>query len=286
MAIVYPSLNSAAETASAAAQARLLQVNRWQLYLLTGTAFISGWNPADPTSQRVVALLVCLLMLAALCCSVALQQGAFDAIWFDCRAAAETVKSATWYYVMSPAGDANARKTYEDETAQIFVRLPGIETHLVACGGTSTAVTESMEATRALPIDQKVEAFRAERAVDQLDWYTRKSAWNGAQEMRWRVAILIVEFGAIAYAVIQLLTLWSLNLVGGIAALSAAGIAWLQTKRFGDLHKTYAVAARDLQAISDRFQAVASEEDVMRFVTSVESAVSREHSIWLKRRMA
>jgi hypothetical protein len=263
-------------------------LNRWQLILLTVTAFVSGWNPADTWWQRAVALAVFLLMLGALALTGWLQQGDYDSKWFDCRAAAETIKSASWYFVMATHADAVAKKTYEDEVAQIFQRLPDVQEHLLETetGSISTAVTPEMVNTRAMSVAERAAIYRAERAENQLHWYSKKSAWNGTRATYWRVGVLICEFGAAGYAVVQLLTLWPMNLVGGIAALSAAAIAWLQTKRFSDLKKTYAVAARDLQQILDKFQSVTTEDGLMDFVTSVESAVSREHSIWLKRRMS
>jgi hypothetical protein len=67
--------------------------------------------------------------------------------------------------------------------------------------------------------------------------------------------------------------------------MSAGAIAWMQTKRFSDLDVSYSIAANDLRRISAERKNAETEEDVQILVKEIETAVSREHSMWLTRRI-
>src|ERR1035438_9149980 len=104
--IEYPSLKEAADAASSSAQRTFLRLNIAQLAILIISALISGWTPGISSIQRSVALSVAILMFAALGITTMLRLTKFDDRWFRCRALAENVKSAVWYFVMSPANSA------------------------------------------------------------------------------------------------------------------------------------------------------------------------------------
>jgi hypothetical protein len=62
-------------------------------------------------------------------------------------------------------------------------------------------------------------------------------------------------------------------------------LVWSQTKRYSDLATTYAVAAEDLNQISAKYTNAEDAEALASFVSDVEEAVSREHGMWLARRV-
>src|SRR5689334_22308850 len=99
--IEYPSLMRAADSASGAAQRGFLRLNVAQLIILVVTALVTGWTPPSPDAQRWVAVAVALMMFVALGVATVLRLNKFDERWFRCRALAENVKSAVWYFVMS-----------------------------------------------------------------------------------------------------------------------------------------------------------------------------------------
>jgi hypothetical protein len=98
----YPALYRAADAASRRARIAHTRLVGAELMLLVGAAVIgagqslllgaaSGWQRALPA----------VLLVAALITKLANRLQRFDEHWFDGRAVAETVKSATWRYVMS-----------------------------------------------------------------------------------------------------------------------------------------------------------------------------------------
>jgi hypothetical protein len=284
--IVYPSLNEAADQASGKAQRNFLRLNIALLTILALTALVSGWTAACPEMQRGIAIGIALLMFAALAITTILRVGKFDDRWFRCRALSENIKSATWFFVMCPqALVASSEGVYLKEVDELQKRLVQIAKEVALCDEGGPLVTSWMKETQKLPIDQKLAVYRQNRVQDQLIWYFKKSKLNTNREKHWFLAIFIIEFVAVAYAALQAWQLWQVNVVGGIAAMSAGFIAWMQTKRFSDLGVSYSIAANDLRRIAAERENVVTEEDAQIFVKEIETAVSREHSMWLARRV-
>ena len=146
-------------------------------------------------------------------------------------------------------------------------------------------ITGWMRQTQALPLAEKLAIYKKYRVEDQMLWYFNKSRFNIRLEKKWFLAIFFVEFFAVALAVIQACQLMEINLVGGMAATSAGFIAWMQTKRFSDLGITYSIAANDIRHISEKHGNIDTEEKFSLFLNEIETAVSREHAIWLTRRI-
>jgi len=259
-------------------------LNALQLAVLTIIAFIAGWAPAAPASQRIVAIVVCALMVLALALTTALRIGHFDDRWFRCRAFAENIKSAAWFFMMAnPGPEAEAEFTKEVE--EIRERLHEVIKEVTSYESDGDIITEEMKTAQALPQPGKLAFFREQRLDDQRRWYRSKARYNARREQYWFAAIFTIEFLALAYAAMQAWKLWEFNAVGGIAATGAAFVAWLQTKRFSDLGTSYAIAAGDLDGIAAQTIPGDDEAKFNQFVEDVEKAVSREHSMWLARRV-
>jgi hypothetical protein len=284
-AIVYPSLKQAADAASALSQRRFLALIIAQLWILVLTAVTSGWTPADPAFQRGVAIVVAILMFIALGIATTLRLAKFDDRWFRCRALAENIKSGVWFFVMSPAiSVAEAEAAYLAEVDQVQKRLEQVAKEVALHDVGGPLITGWMRETQRLPLDEKVRLYREKRLEDQRGWYLNRSQYNTRREAWWFGGVFVIEFAAVAYAALQAWRLWQFNAVGAMAAMSVGLIAWMQTKRFSDLALSYGIAAGDLRRIAAEREHVATEEDLENLVKDVETAVSREHSLWLARR--
>jgi len=281
----YPALHTAADAASKRAQRTFLCLTVSQLIILTIIAFISGWSPPNPDSQRIVAIIVFTLMFIALGFTTALRIGHFDDKWFRARAFAENVKNAVWIFITSPMSEtAQREKEYLRQLDQLRERLPELAKQLSLQAG-GEGITHSMEEIQALALQEKLALYQQARLDDQLRWYYSKAAFNVRYENIWFVVLFIAEFMAVLYAAAQAWRLWELNAVGGISAACSGFIAWMQTKRYSDLGVSYRIAAEDLQRIKDKYKHVVSESEFADFIEEAEKAVSREHTLWLSRRI-
>jgi hypothetical protein len=282
----FPALEGAAEAASAESQRTFLRLNIAQLTLLSAVAFLSGLSFSRPACDRPLAWTVCGMMLVTLCVSTALRLGKFDDRWFRCRAFAENLKSIIWRFVMtSPIAADDAEAIYLSEVRELKKRLPDLEKEFIVHGGSGDLITAWMRTTQALPISSKTALYRKDRLEDQITWYSEKASQNARSETRWFWFVFVVEFVAILCAAYQAWQLKEMNLVGGVASIGTAVIAWSQIKRFSDLDTSYAIAAGDLRSIGTARQKVETQVQLDLFVHEVETAVSREHSMWLARRV-
>jgi hypothetical protein len=200
----YPSLKVAADAASQSAQRTFLRLNIAQLLVLVCIAAVSGWGPPSPDSQRVVAIIVAVLMFAALALATSLRLGKFDDRWFRCRALAENVKSACWFFVMSPANSlATSEATYLKEIEQLQNRLEQVSKEVSLYDSAGGLVTEPMKGAQKLSLEQKLVLYRENRLEDQRLWYHKKAQANIRLEKQWFWGIFVIEFAAVAYAALQ-----------------------------------------------------------------------------------
>ncbi len=142
-----------------------------------------------------------------------------------------------------------------------------------------------MKASHALALSEKYQLYHELRIADQVHWYSSKARLNSKLESGWFWVTFFFEFVAIIFAALQATQLMKFNPVSGVAAIGTALIAWSQIKRFSDLGTSYAIAAGDLQRISEVYRNIQTQNDLIAMVANVETAVSREHSMWLARRI-
>jgi hypothetical protein len=212
-----------------------------------------------------------------------------DDAWFRARAFAENAKNAAWRFMIKPkpgAADEDEREeaAYLEELQQIRDRFPQVESHLSKYDHGGDELTTRMREVRQLTTAERLEFYKQYRLQDQIEWYRNKAKANAEAEGRWFTAILVIESLAIVAAVMRILSIHDYNPTGAIAAVAACLLAWSQTRRHSDLANSYGVACRDLNGLRTRAEHVHDESALQRFVAEVESAISREHRLWLEKR--
>jgi hypothetical protein len=283
MPLEQPSLYHAADALSARSQAAYLLLHKAQLAILFACALAGGFGPYDLGLARIVAISIAAAMFVALFFSVLLKVMGYDDRWFRARALAENIKSLSWAFSTVVVA-ANSEREYVSQVNELTERLPQLAKHLHT-GNESCTFTKSIHERRALPLDQRFSLYVAERIGDQQKWYANKAKENAQKETLWFIILIALEFLAIAAAAFQAWALWQFNLTSGVVALASVGIAWSQTKRFSDLANSYGVAADDLRGIRDANSTVSSDEQLAELVRAAENAISREHSMWVARRL-
>lgn len=136
-----------------------------------------------------------------------------------------------------------------------------------------------------MSIIDRCNLYLRDRVQDQAEWYASKAKANSRYETRWFWFILAAEGTAVLAAFIRLNCVQEFNPTGGIVAMAACLVAWSQTKRFSDLANAYCVAALDLKMIKERYGQAATEESLQQLVDEAEAAISREHRLWVEKRI-
>lgn len=285
----YPALWRTSNAASASCQRTFLAWLFIHLSLLAATGLVAAWNPISPKADQGVSIAVGAMMLAALLVGLGLRLARSDDSWFRARAFAENAKGAAWRFMMkskpvAQSDDEAEEKAFLEELEQIRGRFPQVEKHLSKHDGGGEELTPKMREVRRLSLADRLACYRKHRLQDQIEWYRKKAKVNAKAESHWFVGVLIVEGLAIAAAAWRMLDSHEYNPTGGVAALAACLVAWVQTKRFSDLANTYGVASRDLNGLNTRAEHVHTEAELQAFVNEVENAVSREHRLWVEKR--
>jgi hypothetical protein len=284
-----PASYLAASAASGAAQRKHKYLARIEVALLLATAAVSaagGWIPLlDVDSERIVAAI---FLVVALTLKVAARQRAYDRIWFDGRAVAETIKSVAWRYAMRvpPYDDDEAAADaalLHDIDAALEAR-PELVPHLGRLPAGGRQVSAAMRAVRRRGLDGRRAVYLDERVGPQIDWYGGKSEANGLAAARWFWIGLAFEAAALALAVVQTERTGMPDLVGLLAAVAIAATAWTQLDRHDELNKSYALAAHELSRLRLPVETARDEAAFAQAVDGVEAAVSREHTMWMARR--
>ncbi len=287
----YPKLWRSSDRAAASCQRRYLALVRAHLITLCLVGMVACWNPVDKGEQRLVAWMVAGLTLFAFAFGVSLKLSRLDDSWFKARAFAESAKEACWRFMMTPlptgAAPDDAPARYMQDLKDIRDRFPETIKLVIAHDVEGEEITVRMSASRSGDALERREMYLRKRVDDQVGWYKAKARFNGSMESRWFWVILIMEILAIAVAFVRVGTLdLEFNPTGGVAAVAACAVAWMQTKRFSDLANTYSVAAGDLEMIRERYKNARTEDELRALVQETESAISREHQLWVERRVA
>ena len=66
--------------------------------------------------------------------------------------------------------------------------------------------------------------------------------------------------------------------------MTSVFMTWLQLKRFQELTDAYGITATELKFIKEKSKFILDDNQLEKYVDDTETAISREHTLWLARR--
>lgn len=282
----FPALCLAADSASIEAQNSLIFYHRCNNILLIAGAGAAAWS----TSSRVAAIASAVLFLGSLFLYLYGRHNDLQAKWYQARALAESVKTATWRFVMCAEPFHDAREegsldTFRRLLDELLAENRGIGEYLSGDWADKDQITPQMLAVRGSDFDRKRQMYLACRIDDQRSWYARKATDNRLASRKW-FRILCALYGV---AIVCLLVRVSAPdtpylPIDVLAVAAGCAIGWIQLKRFDELASAYALTAQEIGIVKSRFLSVSDSGALARFVGDAENAFSREHTQWAARR--
>jgi hypothetical protein len=280
----FPALYRAADHNSLDGQRRFLNATRVRLVMLVAATLVGlfSWRAGG---VELAALLAAVAFSIAIVCEVYLLSARPDRLWYDGRAAAESAKTLAWRYLVG--GSPLGKEELSDEQAEdqllkrfndVAHELKGV--HLVPVSGGGDQISAEMRRCRSLSLEGRREEYRVGRIHNQRDWYARKARWNEQRATQWSITFTILEALGLVAAVLRAAGVMPVDVLGLAGALTAAGVAWVQTKQHQTLASAYAVASQELSDISSRINQPSAEREWAHFVDEAEQAISREHTLW------
>lgn len=202
--------------------------------------------------------------------------------WYDGRALAESAKSLAWRY--SVGGVPFARQEDDDAVRSRFIEQVSRLLHEAPTTSITPSarpvVTDRMSALRAADLATRQAAYLTSRIADQQAWYAGKAQLNEKTAGRWRASLVVIEVLGIAAALAKAVGYIDLDLAGVVAAVIAAGTAWMNLRQFSTLARAYTFAANELSIARERLELVTDEPSWAAEVADSEEAISREHTMW------
>jgi hypothetical protein len=287
----YPWLKCASDEASRDAQGwyfRLLAVQLMLFFLVGLTGAIQYVLPIS--TQRHATVAISVLLALAIIATLLGRERKLDKIWFDSRAVAESVKTATWRFMMGappfqPQPTANIEASFLAELDEIRKARPDIDEHLSGRASNVQPISDYMRSLRQSDFATRKSAYLTDRAADQRDWYSSKAKWNLRRKTIWYVTSISLQVLALILAIfVASYGGFPFNAVGLLMTAAASVTAWSQAKRYDDLPNSYGLAAQELRTIYTLIERTNNEDEFRELVDQGEEAVSREHTMWCARR--
>lgn len=286
-----PALYRSADAVSLESQRKYLVLVGCDLLLLVcGSILAAAAAVVDVQSARIAGAGGVLLVLSLLT-TAALSAKNYEQTWYGGRAMAESAKTLAWKYMMradpfqSRLTASEVDKRFREALEAVLQQADKLAMPLSTTPGETHQITSKMRELRQAKLATRREVYRVDRVDDQQAWYSQKSAENERWEGWLFRGVMLLQFLAIlaSFFIIKMPRL-GLAWPGVFAAGAAALIAWMQVKRHQELAQSYSVTRHELSLIAIELPNAATEEEFSEFVASAESAISREHTLWVARR--
>ena len=290
----YPETYVAADETAARAQVVHFRLLKTELVLLFGTAAAGSiaWS-LFLESRTLPAVATALIFILLIALGVIRYARRYDRLWFRSRAIAESAKVETWRFMMrnrpySITDETQAEQIFLDQIQSLLSGVvPETGFNLAVRPQMGPEITDFMRSVRRQSIPERLTIYKNERVRDQRDWYGRKAEWNARREGIWFFLTFGAQVLAAGLAVWIITTpVTALNPVGVITTLAASGGSWSNARSHRELAQSYAMVSRELGILEEKARHISTEDQLASWVEEVEHSISREHTMWVRRRAA
>ncbi|WP_441250730.1 DUF4231 domain-containing protein [Kitasatospora sp. McL0602] len=303
---LLPGLFWTADSSSLQGQRRAVSLSFWELLLLVAAA---ATGSAD---GKLWAWLAAAAYLATVALATVASRQNPQGLWYEGRAAAESVKTLSWKYAVRADAYQPPPKSLPDAERLYDVQLGGI----ISQFGTSRAIpqagqveaelrlwrgplagrpaghpqiTETMRQLRGQPLAVRREVYLRERVLAQRDWYRDKARRCANASRRASALGIVLPLLGLVLAVLRALGWYSYDALGTLSAVAASVAAWAQLRQYRPQAAAYTLAASELSMIEVQLGRLPldtpeAEETWARLARDAEDAISREHTTWQARR--
>jgi protein-S-isoprenylcysteine O-methyltransferase Ste14 len=288
--IVFPALFDAADRKAVDAQRDLLTATQVRLAGLLGAAFFGlfTWK-IDAIPGDWAGIVAAISFGIALLAEIFILRNEPARVWYDARAAAESVKTLTWRYAVG--GNPFPRSLADRAADALFLQqlrsILGVVRNLnLDLPAEVAQISPWMRDLRQQTLADRRAIYVRDRVQDQQAWYARKAQWNSVRASRWTMGMIVAEFGGLAAAILKAVGIVENDLLGLAGAVVAVMLAWLETRQHRSLAAAYSVAAYELRMLREEMPSEQAEHEWAAFVADSEEAFSREHTLWKSTRGA
>ena len=287
----FPPLFHSADDASLAAQRRYLYLQKCHILCLILGSVVATSAAIVPVSViKLTHIVSAIILFIGFVLTWVSRNRGDDKVWFDCRAIAESTKSATWRFMMKAAPfkqNSTAEQAFVEKLKEIRKARPTSPKDLAPFSyPDAQTLNQLMRDVRRKSVDERRQLYLESRIRHQKRWYSNRAQFNSKKEKNWFWIIVFLQALAIVLAFIKVAFSLPVNLVPLLMTCAATAIAWSQMKHYGELAQTYSLAAQELGEQEVTASNIMAENNLLTLIEQVEETISREHTMWCVRRDA
>lgn len=283
--IKYPALFTSSDNYSIKAQDNFKSLNKWTLVALVVAIVFSSVTQANWAIWTSTALILISAILSTLMLVLKFEKG-----WYEGRAVAESIKTLCWKFMTGARPfsiDLDETKA-QNLLIENFKKVIGHRKDFFTLIGSDFAENEQLPIEllniRKLSKDERIGIYKTQRLEKQKKWYTDKTTENKKWTKISFAIIIVAQVLAIISLILKIKFEFEFSIAPILVTISTAFIAWLQLRRYQELSQSYLITATELSLIKSKISQVETESDFSEFVDDSETAISREHTLWLARR--
>lgn len=210
--------------------------------------------------------------------------------WYMGRAVAESIKAISWKFMMNSepfnSPDEKANQLLLLNTIKKITEKAGENGFSINVSAPHDEwVTQRMIEVSKMNYLEKKALYSQSRLDDQITWYRKKALFNKGMAifLAWLMIIFltITALYIFYYAKVPHIT----NVPEVTIFLVTAMIAIMEMNKYRELKESYSYTYNELRYIRSRIGIINDDEGLNEFVNDAEMAISREHTMWLARRI-
>jgi hypothetical protein len=281
----YPALFRSAEGASGVTQNAYLRFILAQSILLAIGATLALY----PFGSVVVSTLSAAVFFTSLGVTILARTKHFQRIWYQARALAESIKTASWRFMMASepftAETASSEITFQNLLRELLKENESLGDYFAGASAAARQLTDRMREVRNFPLAEKIAFYQQNRIRDQRTWYATKAMIHQKRGKFWFGILVTLYILAAVCALVRIAAPEFKFYPSGTLAVVASGVlTWIQAKKYSEIAAAYNLASHEIGIIEEQLKTINSGEEFSAFVADAESAFSREHTQWAARR--
>ncbi len=245
----------------------------------------------DQKHIKNLYVLIGVLYTLSLFFTILIKFNKWENKWYNGRAIAESIKSISWKYMLGSEPfnvsieDSLVDNRFLDVMKNILNEIKGNNILNGGVFGSAGQITDKMREIRKLATIERRDYYINNRIKEQRNWYSKKAKLNYYCANIYFTALIICQIIAIMFSFYMVLNPdFLIKYTSILATIATSILAWLQLKKHQELSQSYSIAEQDLGLIQDKSIHIRNDGQLSVYVADAETAISREHILWLARR--
>jgi len=213
-----------------------------------------------------------------------------DESWYNGRAAAESVKTRTWRWMMKAEpyenGDEEVNaKLFLNDLKQILQQNKKLGDLIGNASAVKEPITKRMKEIRLLNTRERLNFYIVQRINEQSNWYMKKTSTFKKRARNWFIVLVLIHLTAIFILLYQIMDVTFKFPIETLTVGAGIVISWIQAKKYRQLSTAYSLTVHEITLIKFDSENVKDEKTLSEFVLNSENAFSREHTQWIAKKI-